>query len=66
MKLIIDNLDGQGPRDYTLVVDSTRAPQVLRRKRQPAELRLSLIADDPAFVVPVNGARITMWPGVSL
>jgi hypothetical protein len=60
MKLIIDNLDGQGPRDYTLVVDSTRAPQVLRRKRQPAELRLSLIADDPAFVVPVNGARITM------
>jgi hypothetical protein len=60
MKLSIDNLDVQGPRDYTLVVDSTRAPRVLRRKRQPAELRLSLVAQDPNLVVPVEGARIIM------
>jgi hypothetical protein len=60
MKLMIDNLDGQGARDYTLAVDETRAPRVLRRHQQPSELRLSLIADDPGFVVPQDGARITM------
>jgi hypothetical protein len=60
MKLTIDNLDGRGPRDYTLAVDQTRAPRVLRRLRKPAELRLSLVASDPEFVVPVDGARITM------
>lgn len=60
MKLTIDNLDGQGVRDYTFAIDQSRAPRVLRRLRKPAELRLSLIANDPGFVVPIDGARITM------
>ena len=60
MKLTIDNLDGNGARDYTLAVDKTRAPRVLRRNRLASELRLSLIADDPDFVVPRDGARIML------
>ena len=60
MKLTIDNLDGNGARDYTLAVDKTRAPRVLRRNRRASELRLSLIADDPDFVVPRDGARIML------
>jgi len=60
MKLTIDNLDGNGARDYTMAVDRTRAPRVLRRNRRASELRLSLIADDPDFVVPRDGARIML------
>ena len=60
MKLQIDNLDGHGPRDYTSAIDSSRSPQVVRRLNKPAELTFSLVADDPDFVVPANGARVML------
>jgi hypothetical protein len=60
MKLQIDNLDGLGPRDYTADIDAAHPPQVLRKLNQPAELRVSLLAGDPSFVVPANGARLTL------
>ncbi len=60
MKLLIDNLDGGGPRDYTPAVDAAQAPRVLRRKNRPSELRFSLLADTPDFIVPANGARIIL------
>ncbi len=60
MKLQIDNLDGQGPIDYTAAIDSSRSPQVVRRLNQPAELKFSLVANGPDFVVPVNGARVML------
>ena len=60
MKLMIDNLDGRGPQDYTPTIDGIKAPAVVRKLNQPAELRLSLVATGPEFVVPVNGARVTL------
>ncbi len=60
MKLMIDNLDGRGPQDYTPAIDGIKAPEVVRKLNQPAELRLSLVATGPEFVVPVNGARVTL------
>ncbi len=60
MKLQIDNLDGQGPRDYTAAIDSTGMPRVVRQLNKPSELQVSLLANQPDFVVPVIGARITV------
>jgi len=60
MKLLIDNLDGSGPRDYSSAIDSLRQPRIFRRKDKPSELRVSLLASGPDFVVPSNGARVTM------
>jgi hypothetical protein len=60
MKLTIDNLQGQGPQDYTSALDQTKLPKVERKLNQPAELQFSLVADLPGFVVPVTGARVTL------
>ena len=60
MKLTIDNFDGFGPRDYTACIDELHAPRVLRRLNQPSELRLSLLANGPDFVVPVSGGRLVL------
>jgi hypothetical protein len=60
MKLQIDNLDGFGPVNYTSSIDGSRSPRVLRRLNQPSELRLSLVADSPIFIVPATGARVTL------
>jgi hypothetical protein len=60
MKLTIDNLQGNGPEDYTRALDGTTAPRIERKMNKPAELRFSLVADSPAFVVPVMGARVTL------
>jgi len=60
MKLQIDNLDGLGPVNYTSSIDGSRSPQVVRKLNQASELRLSLVADSPDFVVPTTGARVTL------
>ena len=60
MKLQIDNLDGNGLRDYTSAIDGSRSPQVVRRLNQPTELKFSLVTDKPDFVVPANGARVML------
>lgn len=60
MKLQIDNLDGQGPRDYTAAIDAANPPLVVRKLNKPAELRVSLVANDPSFIVPATGSRITV------
>src|SRR5271165_1464816 len=60
MKLQIDNLDGFGPVDYTPSIDGSHSPQVVRKLNRPSELRVSLVADSPDFVVPVTGARLTL------
>ncbi len=60
MKLTIDNHDGLGPCDYTPSIDAARAPQVVRRLNKPAELRVSLVALSPDFIVPASGARVTL------
>ena len=60
MKLQIDNNDGLGLIDYTAAIDGTTPPQVTRKLNQPAELRISLVADVPNFVVSGTGARIML------
>jgi len=60
MKLMIDNGDGQGARDYTNFLDAGKKPRVLRRLNRPAELQFSLVAGEEDFVVPVAGARVTL------
>jgi hypothetical protein len=60
MKLQIDNLDGLGPVNYTTSIDGSHSPQLTRKLNQPSELRFSLVADSPEFVVPVTGARVTL------
>jgi hypothetical protein len=60
MKLQIDNNDGLGLVDYTSAIDGSMPPQVVRKLNQPAELRVNLVANGPAFVVPGSGARIIL------
>jgi hypothetical protein len=60
MKLTIDNLQGQGPQDYTGATDGTQPPKVERKINQPAELQFSLVATSPGFVIPATGARVTL------
>src|SRR5258708_416791 len=60
MKLTIDNLDGLGALDYTAFLDGTKSPRVVRKLNRPAELRVSLVAGEGNFVVPVTGARVTL------
>ena len=60
MKLTIDNLQGQGPQDYTGSLDGTKSPRIERKLNQPAELQFSLVANTPGFVIPVMGARVML------
>jgi len=60
MKLQIDNSDGFGLRDYTPALDGSRLPLVTRKINQPAQLKFSLVADSPEFVVPIAGARVIL------
>ncbi len=60
MKLSIDNLQGQGPEDYTAAIDGARAPKVERRLNQLATLQFSLVANSPEFTVPAMGARVML------
>ena len=60
MNLTIDNLHGQGPQTYTAGLDGTKPPEIQRKLNQPAELRFSLVANLPGFVVPATGGRVLL------
>ncbi|MGA2356856.1 MAG: hypothetical protein ABSG02_20370 [Terriglobales bacterium] len=60
MKLLIDNLDGLGPIDYTVFVDATKNPSLARKLNGPAQLRFGLLAASASFTVPVIGARVQL------
>jgi hypothetical protein len=60
MKLMIDNLLGQGAVDYTAALDGTVAPRVERKINQPASLKCSLLGSAVGFVVPTIGARVVL------
>src|SRR4051812_37186122 len=68
MIITIDNFDGFGPRDYTAFVCAEEFPRISRKLNLPSRATLALISDDPAFIVPISGARIkiTRADGVSL
>jgi hypothetical protein len=58
MKLLIDNLDGLGARDYTAQMRVSNVPRVARKLNLPAELKVSLVSG--GLPVPVIRARITL------
>lgn len=60
MRLTIDNLQGQGPVDYTTALDATVAPHVEREINRFSKLRFSLSGSSSAFVAPVTGARVIL------
>jgi hypothetical protein len=60
MKLLIDNYDGNGPRDYTSAVEPGARFVITRKLNQPTKLVAALVTNGTGFVVPVNGGRITL------
>ena len=60
MKITIDNLQGQGPVDYTGTMDGTIVPRVERKINQPSKLTCSVVGNSSGFVVPVIGARVVL------
>ena len=58
MKLTIDNLDGQGARDYTPMIDSSNKPKIYRKLNRPTKMHITLIGQSEDFVVPPAGARV--------
>lgn len=60
MKLMIDNLDGRGPQDYTSFLDASKSPHLTRKLNSLAILHFSLVTGEGDFVVPVAGARVTL------
>src|SRR5689334_12322115 len=60
MRLLIDNFDSAGPRDYTGSINADSLPRITRHLNRPAEAALSLVAIGPNFIVPTSGARIIL------
>jgi hypothetical protein len=60
MKLLIDNLDGLGPQDYTALVDSNKNPSLARKLNLPAELKFGLIAGITTLAMPAIGGRLVL------
>ena len=60
MKLTIDNFDNRGLVDYTGWLDAQTPPRIRRRLNQSSEMQFALIAVQPQFVVPIEGARVVL------
>ncbi|HYX70984.1 MAG TPA: hypothetical protein VE825_17750, partial [Terriglobales bacterium] len=54
MQLTIDDLD------YTAALSAEPPVRILRRLNRPTELRATLVATDPGFLVPASGARVIL------
>jgi hypothetical protein len=60
MNLLIDNLDGLGPQDYTSFVDSSKSPTLVRRLNSPSEFKFGLAGGAGSLIVPTIGGRVTL------
>ena len=60
MYLTIDNYDNRGPADYSSWIDAETPPRIRRRLNQTSELQFTLLAGQPQFIVPVEGARVVL------
>ncbi|MGB8012380.1 MAG: hypothetical protein WCF68_12235 [Terriglobales bacterium] len=60
MQLLIDNLDGLGPQDYTASIDSSKSPGLARKLNRPSELKFGLVGGLESLAIPVLGARVTV------
>ncbi len=60
MKLLIDNLDGIGPQDYTAFVNAGKSPKLVRKLNSPAELMVGIVNGGRSITVPSGGGRVTL------
>jgi hypothetical protein len=60
MKIIIDNFDGLGPRDYTGSLEAGENISIHRALNRPVEAHATLLSSVPQFVVPAAGARVQL------
>ena len=60
MKLLIDNLDGLGPLDYTAFLDSSKNPSLVRKLNSPAKLKFGLVAGLGGLAVPAISERVML------
>jgi hypothetical protein len=60
MKLLIDNLDVAGPRDYTQFLRGGRGPAIRRKLNQPDELEAMLLSEAQFLLTPIAGARVEL------
>ena len=60
MNLLIDNLDGLGPQDYTTFLDSSKSPTLARRLNSPAELKFGLVGVAGSLGAPAMGGRVRL------
>jgi hypothetical protein len=60
MKLLIDNLDGLGPQDYTIYIDANKTPRLVRKLNSAAQLTFGLVSAAGSFAVPLLGGRVTL------
>jgi len=60
MRLLIDNLDGKGPLDYSAFVEPGKSAILSRKLNALAELKVRLIANGAAFTVPAVNARLEL------
>ncbi len=60
MNLLIDNLDGLGPQDYTVFVDAGKSPSLVRKLNSAAELKFGLVGGAGSLVVPAIGGRVVL------
>ncbi len=58
MKLLIDNFDMAGPRNYSEFVQD--GPRVLRELFKPDLLQTTLVADSPRMELPKCGSRLRL------
>lgn len=60
MKLLIDNFDGAGVRDYTAFLDAEQLPRIVRTLNRGERLAARLVAESESFVVPRCRGRIQL------
>jgi hypothetical protein len=58
MKLLIDNRDLSGLREYTKWLDAEKGPKIVRRLNQGSEMETWLVAEAGQMIVPRVGARV--------
>jgi hypothetical protein len=60
MKLMIDNLEGLGPQDYTASVDSDKSLSLVRKLNAASTLKFDLVAEAGRLITPAIGGRVTL------
>jgi len=66
LKLLIDNLDGNGALDYTALLDASASPNLVRKLNAPSALKFCLAAGNLATPAMGGRVRLTLENGTDL